>query len=192
MPNYQNVKTLWYSSVFFLSKITVLLLLPIFFVAIQAKTLDAEEQCSNSILIMNLHMENNQITLNSVYKAKIRLPKPSKKLSHSPNFFLAVNESGKTILHAPFIMPKKQYFDYINEETGELKGKETTKEKLDFVLKIPYTKEIEKIHFFETIPHFKQPPSSEKQDRKTSHTDSKSAEIKRIGTVELGTFVFTK
>jgi len=114
------------------------------------------------VVIMNLHIKNGKITINSLYMAKVRLHKQAKRTRD--NFMVFYNKSGKKFTH----------FDYIDEKTGKLQGGGIERDEVDFVLKVPYSQGMKKIDFFES-------GSSKK---------ASSSEDKLIGTVEFGEYVF--
>jgi len=124
------------------------------------------------VVIMNLHMENGKITLNSLHMAKVRLHRRAKR--NTDNFMVFYNKSGKKLTEKYFNIPRKMHFDYIDEKTKKLQGATMKRDKVDFVLKIPYSKGMKKIDFFE-LGNAKKTTSSEK---------------KLMGTVELDEYAF--
>jgi len=124
------------------------------------------------VVIMNLHIKNGKITINSLYMAKVRLHKQAKRTRD--NFMVFYNKSGKKFTEEYFEIPRKLHFDYIDEKTGKLQGGGIERDEVDFVLKVPYSQGMKKIDFFES-------GSSKK---------ASSSEDKLIGTVEFGEYVF--
>ena len=52
------------------------------------------------------------------------------------------------MIQTSFSIPQRLHYDYVDEKTGKLKGGMIVREKLDFVLKVPYSEAMEKIDFF--------------------------------------------
>jgi len=99
------------------------------------------------IIIMNLHVENGKITLNSLYVAEVRLHKRANR--NADKLMVFYNKSGKKLTEEYFGIPRKVHFDYIDEKTGKLQGGTIRRDKIDFVLKVPYSQAMKKIDFFE-------------------------------------------
>ncbi len=102
---------------------------------------------SGPVMILNLHFEEGEVTLNSfkVYNGRIH----NKKLS-SEKFLSITDRSGKTFFTKAFKIPQKLHYDYMDTKTGELKGGELTRDKVDFIVKVPFSKNMKKIQFFQS------------------------------------------
>jgi len=110
-----------------------------------AKTLKSQ------VMIMNLHMEDGKITLNSMNITRVRLSKKTKNIN-GKNFLVISNRSGKSLAKSVFKINKKLHFDYIDEKTGMFHGGEIIRTKVDFIIKIPYSKDMKKVEFFQKQP----------------------------------------
>jgi len=99
-------------------------------------------------LILNLHYKKGKITLNSLKRFDGRL-KSIRSWNIKRRFIcVAYSKKDNPLFVQAFTIPKKLYFDYqqVKDNTG-LNGGIIERQELDFIVKIPYQKEIKKLLF---------------------------------------------
>ena len=105
---------------------------------------------SDGYIILNLHWSEGEITLNSVKKVVGLTKKVGRKASARSFFYTLLSEDGETIGTGYFKIPKKLYYDYYDESTGELTGGQLERDELDFVIRVPYFHQAKQIMFYKS------------------------------------------
>ena len=108
---------------------------------------------SNGYIILNLHLSEGEITLNSMKKAMGFTKKAGRKNITQPFFYALFSEDGETIGTGRFKIPQKLYYDYFDESTGELTGGQLQRDELDFVIRVPYFHKAKQIMFYKTYKY---------------------------------------
>ena len=105
---------------------------------------------SSGFIILNLHWSEEEITLNSIKKFAGFMKRSGRKAITSPFFYMLLSEDGETMRAGCFKMPRKLYYDYFDESTGELTGGELQQDEFDFVIRVPYFHKAKQIMFYKS------------------------------------------
>jgi len=105
---------------------------------------------SDGCIIINLHWSAGEITLNSLKKIQNLKKRVGRKVKISPFFYTLLSEDGVT-MNAEYIkVPRKLYYDYFDESTGELKGGQLQRDEVDFSIRVPNLLKANQMMFYRT------------------------------------------
>lgn len=105
---------------------------------------------NNGYIILNLHWDDGEITLNSMKKVVGGVKRAGRKGILQPFIYTLLSEEGETIRAGYFKIPQKLHYDYFDESTGELKGGQLERNELDFVIRVPSFHQAKQIVFHKT------------------------------------------
>ncbi|MEM5868664.1 MAG: hypothetical protein QXL09_01805 [Candidatus Aenigmatarchaeota archaeon] len=128
------------SLMLFISMILVLSILFIFLTYFSSKP-------SNKIYILELMFDDEKIYFKNVY-VKDGYPRSFEELENGYKCIVISNEN--KVLHSfTFLLPDKWLYDYIDEETGEIRGGVEEIKSGEIVLTIPYFENGNKINIYD-------------------------------------------
>ena len=103
---------------------------------------------SDGCVILNLHWSQGEITLNSLKTIHDLKKRGGRKVKISPFYYTLDSKDGVTMKAEYIKVPRKLYYDYFDESTGELKGGELQRDEVDFVIRIPNLHKASRMRFY--------------------------------------------